>query len=203
VPSDASDVALALARALLADKSAERAGRALALLDAALAKAALAEGERGSLMQSKAAALSALGRVEEALALMDAMPEIDPAASAALLGNRIRLELTRGEIARTELAKLEEEWPKWQLMPEERERHRRLFDQAISSFLYPAALHPDHRALTAAGLYQAAALFAEQGRPEEARIRLEEIVQFYPEPEFVGKASELQEKLKEPNEPEN
>ncbi len=202
VRSDAPDVALALARAFLADKSKERAERALALLDSALAKGDLSQSERGALMQTKISALAAIGRIEEAATLMDGMPEIDPAASAALMRNRVELELTRGTIARQNLAALEEEWPKWQLMPEERERHRRLFDQAISSFLYPAALHPEMRDLTASGLFEAAEVFAEQGRPKEASARLEDIVQFYPEPEFLAKATALKEKLKLPNEPE-
>lgn len=201
VESDAPTVATALSRALLADTDPERAREALALLEKALARGSLTPAEQSALLQSTAAALMGAGRVDEAVKLLDTMPEIDPAASAAIIENRVRLELIRGDLALGKLRALEEEWPKWELMPEEREQHRRLLHEALSAFLFPAAIHPENRAVTADGLYRAAQLFASVERPEDALRRVDEILSFYPEPVFAKKAAELQTQLKSSHEP--
>jgi tetratricopeptide (TPR) repeat protein len=187
---DAGAVGLRFARLLLAENNEAEARQALEICDVVRA------GDWDPQTQGEAArvrlsALAATGRVEDAMKEADQLADAGGAEDEALARTQVQARLARGGVAWKKAQQMEQEWPKWPLMPELREERRRLVNQALDEFLYPVVRHVELKDLCAEGLWNAAQVYAQTGRLREARGCAEEVVNYFPVADYAPKAREF------------
>ncbi len=143
------------------------------------------------------------GDLEEARKLQAEFPEFEGTDTPEMAEMSVRMRIAEARLAEKELGDLEEEWPKWELMPEKIEERRKLIDRSLRGYLYGVAFHPESDVSTAAGLWAAAGLYEKIQQPDEAKARAEDIVSFFPVAPYVDHATALLEKhsTENPNEP--
>ncbi len=187
--SDAGEIGLALARSLV-QSDADGARQALALIDT-IRNADVPPQIKADAAAIRLNALAAAGEVEQALKEAEAMEDIAGADERSLQASQIRARFLQARLAWQQLLELEEEWPRWQLMPDKREERRALLHKALDTYLEAAAFHAYHPALCAEGLWHAVEIYQQTGRPEEAEKRAREIMDRYPDPAFLARAKEF------------
>ncbi|MGF1678684.1 MAG: tol-pal system YbgF family protein [Candidatus Methylacidiphilales bacterium] len=193
--SDAGRVGVHYVRMLLANGDKKLAHEALEWIEV------LRRGDWNATRKSEAArlrvsALAVAGRLEEAMKEADAMQDLGAEDDAGLAEARTRAKFVQAEVAWRTVRQLEEDWPKWHLMPEKRATREIELNRALDHYLFPVVAHPELRALCAEGLFQAAQILRHIGQEEDARLRATELIEFYPEPTYVGRARELLQQLK-------
>lgn len=193
--SDSGEVGLKLARLLVAEGSPALAQEALAVI------AAVESGDWNAARKAEAPALrvSALlraGLTEKAEAELAKLETVSGADETAVASAQIQQRLVRAEKAWRDLLALEEEFPRWDQIPEKRSERAHLINDALDNALYPAVFHAGFRGLAAEGLLLAARIYQRSGEPDRATVLLEEIVREFPEPELVPQAQDLLKQLK-------
>jgi len=192
--SDAGAVGLHYARTLIAAQDPKLAEEALAVI-AEIRERDWKVSRQQTATRVRIAGLAAAGRIEEAMAEADAMQDLGAGDDGQLAETRIRSKFIQADLAWNQCQELEEDWPKWHLMPEKREERRQLINQALDAYLFPVVAHTEQVALCAEGLVQAARIYLHQNQTDRARICVEEVMNYFPEPAFVGQAREIQRKL--------
>jgi hypothetical protein len=191
--SDAAAAGLACLRLLLAKGTKSGGQEAVKIADTIMAGSWDA-GAREEARRARLSALAAAGKVEQALAEAETLQGLPSSDDAALAETQVRARFLKAELALKQLGELEEEWPKWDLMPELRKRREALLAQAIDDYLFPAAFHPSLAALCAEGLWKSCELFLRTGHPEEAARRAREIAEHFPVAPYQEQARRLAEK---------
>lgn len=192
--SPAAEAGIALAR-LLARSADETASKpALDTLEKIEAKAWNPQHKQAAKL-ARIAIYAQLGQLEKAQSLSADLGDPGIAAAGPLAEALLQNALARSEIAWAAVRRLETEWPKWEQMPKQIAERKRLLDEALDGFLLPAAMHPEFTSPTARGLYRAAEIFAHLGKPDDARARLREIIDYFPDPEWRERAQNLIKKL--------
>lgn len=192
--SDAAAAGLAYIRVLLLKGTKSGGQEALRIAEIIAARSWDAAAQEEA-RRARLSALAAAGRVEQALAEAENLQGLSSSDDAALAETQVRGRFLKAELALKQLRELEEEWPKWELMPELRQRREALLAQAIDGYLFPAAFHPSLPALCAEGLWKAGEIFLREGRTEEAALRAKEIAEHFPVAPYQEQARQLAEKL--------
>lgn len=199
----AGQAAVAYAKAMLDTKDAANWNRVLELQPVI---AGIDAGNTGLAAESLGLAAVAnlrLGKLDEALRIadqLDAMAaEIDDSNRDVLASARILALFTRAAKSAAALAELEEEWPKWELMPLVRRNRLELIESALDGYLVPSVLYPDQRERCAEGLFRAAELEKRIGRPSNARQYAGDILSWYADTGYRDDAQALLDSLDSPS----
>ncbi|MFQ3670322.1 MAG: hypothetical protein SNJ84_02565 [Verrucomicrobiia bacterium] len=193
--SDSGEVGLKLVRLLLAEGSEGSAREALELI--ARIEAGDWDGARRSEAPGlRVSALLRAGQTEKAEAELAKLETVSGADETAIATAQIQQRLVRAQKAWQDLLALEEEFPRWDQIPEKRSERAHLINDALDNALYPAVFHAGFRKLAADGLFLAAQIYQRAGEKERAAVVLEEIVNEFPEPELVPKVHDLLKKIK-------
>lgn len=193
--TDSGAIALQYARLLVAQQDETLAREALQVA-AEVAEGDWNDSRKREAVRLRISALAAAGRIEEAMREADAMESLGASDDAGLAEARVRSKFIQAELAWTQLKQLEEDWPKWHLMPEKREERTELLNRALDLYLVPVVAHAELETLCAEGLVQAGRIYLHLDRPEAAARCALEVIQYFPDPAFVGQARELQRKTK-------
>lgn len=140
-------------------------------------------------------ALAASGKVEQALAEAETMQQATGADEEGLSLARVQAQLTQASLTEIKLTELEKDWPKWNLMPEKRKLRTELLNKALDGYVFTAVFHPELKSKAAEGLWSAIELYQRIGRPSEALVLVNEILVWFPDTEYKGKAEEVKPRL--------
>jgi|GEM_PF-931399 len=198
--SDAGAWALQAVRLSLAKKTKKAAEEAVKWC-AEVEKGDWSEERRAQAARLRLSALAAAGKAEQAIAEAEKLQNASSADESALASARVQARLVKADLAATQLAELEKEWPKWDQMPEMRRQREELLHAALDGFLFAPVFHPELAALAAEGLWKASELGEKTGRTTEARTWLQEIVDWFPEPTFKTRAEERLRALEKARQP--
>ncbi len=193
--SDSGEVGLKLVRLLLAEGSADSAKEALDLI-ARIESGDWSSARRAAAPGLRVSALLKAGQTDKAEAELARLETVSGADEMAIASAQIQQRLVRAQKAWDDLIALEEEFPRWDLIPAKRNERAHLINDALDHALYPAVFHASFRKLSADGLFLAAQIYSRAGEPDRAAVLLEEIIREFPEPELVPKAQDLLKKLK-------
>jgi hypothetical protein len=198
--SDAGWVGAHYVKLLLASGSEDDAQQALAASDVMLKEDWQPTGRLES-RGLRIASLAKAGRMNEAveeLAFLDKDQQRDASIveSKELAEMRSRVSFIRADLAWAQLQALENEWPKWHLMPEIRDKRRQLINDAIDHSLEPAAFHATLQKQCAEGLWKAIQVYLHTDKKDQALLRAEALVYYFPDPDYVPRAENLIRKLK-------
>jgi len=125
----------------------------------------------------------------------DALESLSESDDLDLAETRARSRFIQAGVAWAQFEKLEADWPKWYLMPEKREERLEHLNRALDHYLFPAIAHPELQEISAEGLVQAATIYIQLGKNERARICLDEVINYFPDPAYVSRAKELKNTL--------
>jgi len=192
--SDSGDIGLRLIRLLLSKQTKKAAGEALVIAKV-VEEGDWSEARRGEATRLRLSALAATGKVEEAMAEAEKIQNISGMDETALASARVQARLVQADLALRKLVALEKDWPKWEQMPEKSRERRLLLNTSLDGFVFPAVFHPELRRFSAEGLWKASELYVQLGLPGDALLLADEIITWFPEPEFKGRALELKKKL--------
>ncbi|MDD5261121.1 MAG: hypothetical protein PHD76_04660 [Methylacidiphilales bacterium] len=193
--SNAGTLGLACARLQLAKETKKAAREALELCSV-IEKGDWLASRRTEAAGLRLSALARLGRAEQAVEEASRMEGISGEDEASLALLRARARLAQAESACSKLQDLEKKWPKWQLMTDKRVEHEQLLNAALDGFMFPVVFHADLKKLCAEGLWRAAELSCRAGDKDGATTCVSEILNYYPEPEFKGRAERLAREYK-------
>lgn len=191
--SDAGAMALHYARLLVAQQEEALAREALALA-AEVAEGDWNESRQRDAMRLRVSALAAAGRIEEAMQEADAMESLGATDDTGLAEARVRSKFIQAELAWNQMKQLEKDWPKWHLMPEKRAERTELLNRALDLYLFPVVAHSELQSICAEGLVQAGRIYLHLDRVEHAQRCALEVINYFPDPAFVGQAREIQRK---------
>ena len=197
--ADGGEIVLRIVKLLLSEDKKTSAKDALSLLE-------LVEKDDWNFVrkaQVPALRISALlksGQTEKAAAELDKLETASGSDENAVAEVQVQGSLLKAHKARQELAGLEKQFPRWDLLPEKRIERNRLIQSALDNYLYAAVFRADFSGLAAQGLYQAALLNVKIKDFDQARIQAEEIIKEFPEPEYVTQAQELLQKMEKDSE---
>ncbi len=192
--SDSGDIGLRFIRLLLSKQTKKAAGEALVIAKE-VEEGDWSEARRGEATRLRLSALAATGKVEEAMAEAEKIQNISGMDETALASARVQTRLVQADLALRKLVALEKDWPKWEQMPEKSRERRLLLNTSLDGFVFPAVFHPELRRFSAEGLWKASELYVQLGLPGDALLLADEIITWFPEPEFKGRALELKKKL--------
>lgn len=188
--SDAGEFGLALAELWLEKKTKKHARLALRLIKEVEAEDWNAERRKRG-VRLRVRGLANAGKTRKALAEAEALEGISRDDETAVFQAGILDRFAKGKKAWKKVAKLEEAYPKWELMPEMVRKREGLVNDALDAYLFPAVFHADLRYLCARGLWEAVEVYQHLGRERDAFLRAKEIVDFYPDPKFLKKAEKV------------
>lgn len=192
--SPAADAGIALAKILAAPRDETAARPALEILQQIEAKAWNPAQKNVARLQ-RLTIYAQLGQLEKAQALAKELGDPGAAATGPHVEAMLEAALARAEIAWASVRQLEAEWPKWEQMPKQIAERQDHIDAALDGFLLPAAMRPEFTSATARGLYRAAEIYQHLDKKDYARTRLREIIDYFPDPEWLERAKELLNKL--------
>jgi hypothetical protein len=198
--SDAGKIGLAYVKALLAEGD-EQVARATLPIIGKIRDSSWNESDRTAAGQIRLTAMAAAGDVEQALAEARSLETMGAAETMDIAATRVRSRFVQAKAAWEAKLKLEQDWPKWHLMPEKRAQRRQLINEALDLFLFPVAHHAELTSLCAEGLMEAARIYRQIGKGSEARARAEEIIHYFPDPAYKEQASEFMNQQPEKKEP--
>jgi len=130
-----------------------------------------------------------LGQFDEALAEAKRIANQPEGGDPELL---ILARLMLGDLARRDLAALEDEHPRWIEDDDVRPRRQALFDTALDHYLYPHLYHGDRPADAARGLASVIKLFEDFGPVDAAAPRIQDLILLYPTTPEAGTRKENQ-----------
>lgn len=199
--SDAGQIGLAYAKARVAEGDPEVARAMLPVIEK-IRDRSWSEADRTTARQIRLTAMATAGDVEQALTEARSLETMGVAATSDLAATRVRTRFVQARAAWSAKLQLEEDWPKWEQMPEKRAERRQLINEALDHYLFPVAHHAELTSLCAEGLMEAARIYLAIGKVDEAVLRAEEIIQHFPDPAFKGQASEIVNKQPNQNQEE-
>ncbi len=192
--SPAADAGAALARIHATPRDEAAAKPALDILQQIEAKAWDPARKTGARLQ-RLTIYAQIGQLEKAQALAKEIDDPGAATTGPHVEAMLEATLARAEIAWASVRQMETEWPKWEQMPKQMAERQDHIDAALNGFLLPAAMHPEFTSATARGLYRAAEIYRHLDKKDDARTRLREIIDYFPDPEWLERARELLNKL--------
>jgi hypothetical protein len=143
-------------------------------------------------------ALILSGDSEAAAAEVAKMTEV----SADNVGALVEAKYITGQAATAKMKALIADHPRWQEERDQINEHRRLYDEALDSYLYPVVLFPEQVPKTARGLWSAAELYLSAEDKARASVCAQEIVSQFPDPEYLPRAQDLLKKIGAPPVPD-
>ncbi len=192
--SDSGWIGLRLAKLLIASKDQVNAEEALEVVEM------VRENDWKTSRQQEAlgvriSALAASGRIEQAMQEADALESLGASDDQELAETRVRSRFIQASVAWAQFEKLEQEWPKWHLMPEKRQERLEYLNRALDQYLFPVIAHPELEGVCAEGLVQAATIYLHLGKTEQAQKCLDEVINYFPDPAYVSRAKEMKTTL--------
>jgi hypothetical protein len=188
--SDAGQFGRALARVLLAENKPENAATVLKLLDI-LVQRDWDKSRASEITGYRMQAQLQLGNTQ------DAMREAEKLADAVQGGGAeiVQAKYFAAQGAAAKLKVLEAEFPRWFEIKDKIKERDTLYNAALDDFLFPVVFQADDAKACARGLMAAAELYAANRDNPEAILRLKEIVEHFPDPEYASRARGLMTKL--------
>ncbi|MEM6883680.1 MAG: hypothetical protein AAF571_01515 [Verrucomicrobiota bacterium] len=192
--SDSGWIGLRLAKLLVATKDQVNAEEALKIVKT-VRERDWKDSRKQEAIGVRISALAASGQIEQAMQEADALESLSESDDLELAETRARSKFIQAGVAWAQFEQLEQEWPKWHLMPEKRKERVEYLNRALDHYLFPAIAHPELQALSAEGLVQAATIYIHLGKTERARVCLDEVINYFPDPAYVSRAQELKNTL--------
>jgi hypothetical protein len=196
--TDSGRVALALAKAHLASGKKKDAQTALGLTEAVRSQD-WNSGRKEEATRLRLTALAASGKIEQAMEEASQLENLGGGDESGLAQARVRSLLLKADLAWKKLLKLEESWPKWEEMPEQRAEHSKLRQEALDGFVFGATFHPELADLASEGLWKAVEAHQHLQQKDQAIILAREITGYFPSPEFKPRAEQFLKQNPTPN----
>ncbi|MDX6765420.1 MAG: hypothetical protein SFU85_01375 [Candidatus Methylacidiphilales bacterium] len=198
--SDAGAWALRCARLMLGKKTKKAAAEAVELCRL-VEKEDWDAARKADAARLRLTAMAASGQIDEAIKEAESLQDASGVDEQTLAGARIKARFLQAQLSWNKLLELEKDWPKWELMADKRRERTRLLNEALDGFLFPVVFQSNLVNSCAEGLFRAAEIEAHDGHPERALLALDEILRYFPDPEFRGKAEQLKKELEKQNKP--
>jgi len=196
--TDSGRVALALAKAHLASGKKKDAQTALGLTEAVRSRD-WNSGRKEEATRLRLTALAASGKIEQAMEEASQLENLGGGDESGLAQARVRSLLLKADLAWKKLLKLEETWPKWQEMPEQRAEHSQLRQEALDGFVFGATFHPELSDLASEGLWKAVEAHHHLQQKDQAIVLAREITGYFPSAEFKPRAEQFLKQNPTPN----
>lgn len=147
---------------------------------------------RATLDSLRISALVAAGELEKAEKAAEKLTALSGADELKVAAARIDKEFAQAQVLWGRRRQLEQEFPRWDLLPQKEEERRQLIHGALDRLLYPVVFHAELPGLCARGLVNAARIHLEIGQPEQAQRLAREVIEHFPEPDWVPQAKEIE-----------
>jgi tetratricopeptide (TPR) repeat protein len=188
--SDTGEIAQKYIQALLAKKTKVAGKTALDICELVLKRDWKPE-RRETLQNLRLQALIQAGKTEAAMAEAEKAGDLSTDNAAALVDAKFVLAQGADQKRRD----LEKQHPRWNEEKKITAERRLLINQALDQYLLPVVFFAELRAPCARGLWYAAELYRSLGENDQALVRAHEIVEQFPEPDYLSKAQELIKQL--------
>jgi tetratricopeptide (TPR) repeat protein len=188
--SDTGEVGQRLVQLLLQKNDATTAKSALELC-AVLEKDDWNVARREAVKSLRLQALIQTGQTDAAIAEAEKVTDLTPENATAI----VEAKFVLAQAALGKLRELETKNPRWTEIRALRTQRAALLQQALDEFLFPVVFYPENQKLTARALWNAADLAARNDQTAPAALWAKEIVQEFPDPDYLARAKDLTQKL--------